>query len=387
MKLLSILNLSNRDKPGADSGVIFQQLLLTRLVKHGWDCAVASPIPLHITGVRDIFLEVGESKYDVRFRFSWDEVVRIVSAQRPDVILVNQVELTSHFRALLVTIGVNARLLTYCHYWPIYEITAANRISWDDSLNHCGLAEIILLRILDAALTCDAFFVTSEFSKNLLLSAAQRYNVRVQAPKIHILPCPADPELLSPGRRRFRTGNTVLYNHRLYRQYGTEFLIEIIKEFARSEVRFVITDFFGSRSSARIGLDTHVERYRAELRRMKNVTIRDDGDSRSVYKNEILASADVGLGPFRKNANWSMSAVDCLGLGVPVVCPNCASFPEFTPNALLFDTKDKAVALLRRLLSDSSFWKECSLASQQKVARFSADRTATRFATVVQSLQ
>ena len=383
MKLLSILNLSNRERPGCDSGVIFHHLLFSRVAQKGWDCVVASPVPLRIPGVRDVHFEVGDSKYDVRFRFAWEELAKLLLTELPDVLFVHQVELTSNFRALLVTLGMKTKLVTYCHYWPILQISDAGIIEWDSSLNHSELAEVILFRVLSAVKTCDLFFVTSEFAKSLLMRAARLYNLQIPTAKVNILPCPADPEFLTQSPRKYLGTKKVLYTHRLYRQYGTEFFIDLASHFEGSDVQFVVTDFFAARNATRQSLDPFVDSYRSQLRAMKNVTLREDGHIRGIYKNEIVGTADLGIGPFRLNANWSMSAVDCLGMGIPFICPNVASFPEFVPQELLFKTKRGAIELLQRLLVDRAFWTSCSRKAQRKVLRFSVENASSEFLRLV----
>ena len=72
MKILSLLNLSNKEKVGSDSGVIFNRLFFCELVKHGSNCTIASPIKFTTPKIRNVFYDPGSSKYDVRFRFDWD---------------------------------------------------------------------------------------------------------------------------------------------------------------------------------------------------------------------------------------------------------------------------------------------------------------------------
>ena len=117
MKILSILNVSNRERLGADSGVIFHRLLFERLARAGAECVIAAPVDLALQNVRWAAFESGSNKYDVRFRFDWDATAQLLVAEKPDVLFVNQVEQTSHFRALLVTLGLPTRLIAYCHYW------------------------------------------------------------------------------------------------------------------------------------------------------------------------------------------------------------------------------------------------------------------------------
>jgi hypothetical protein len=171
----------------------------------------------------------------------------------------------------------------------------------------------------------------------------------------------------------------------LYKQYGTEFFIDLVSYFENSGMAFMVTDFFSKRNALRKGLDQHVDLYRSKLDAMKNVKMRKDGHIRNVYKHDIVAKTDLGIGPLRYNANWSMGAVDCLGLGIPVICPNIASFPEFVPKELLFENKEEAIALINRLLNDRGFWKKCSRKGQQKVKQFSADKISVKFLNVLNS--
>src|ERR1051326_2132816 len=116
---------------------------------------------------------------------------------------------------------------------------------------------------------------------------------------------------------------------------------------------------------------------------MNNVIVRTDGHDRKTYRQEIVENVDLGLAPYRLNANWSMSSVDCMGLGIPVAAPSIASFPEFVPRELLFSTRDEAIALLDRLLSDRDFWARCSVRSVEFAKRFVADTTCQRFLEVI----
>jgi hypothetical protein len=382
MKILSMLNVSNRERLGADSGAIFHRLLFENLARGDIECVIASPVDLGLRNVRWARFEPGSSKYDVRFRFDWDAAARLLLAEKPELLFVNQVEQTSHFRALLVTLGLSTRLITYCHYWPVIQIGEGSTI-WDSSLDHAGLAQIIILRILAAALTSDHFFVTSEYAKALLFRSAQHYNVQIPEERVAILPCPADPEFITAEPRSFMGSNQILYNHRLYRQYGTDFFINIARHYEQSPVKFVVTDFFGERNTDRKALDIYVDQYRTILSSLHNVIVRSDGHDRRIYRDEIVQCVDVGLAPYRLNANWSMSAVDCMGLGIPVAAPNIASFPEFVPNELLFSSQGEAIGVLDRLLSDRDFWLRCSGLCVEYAQRYVAETACQTFTKVV----
>lgn len=372
MKILSILNVSNRDNIGSDSGVIFHSLLFSELQKHGYNITVAAPFDIKIKNIEYAYFEPGKNKYDVRFRFNWDDYRKLIEKINPDIIFCHQVEQCASIRALLVTLGLSdkIRLVTYYHYLPILDVVDEN-IVWDPSLNHSGLAEIIFLKVLSAVKLSDIFFVTSEYSKKFLIQTAKKYNVQIDVQKIVIMPPPADPFFEMKKAIKFRKNQkNILYSSRLYEQYGTDFLLEIIEHYKNSNVRFIVTDFFANKSAERTRLDTKTEKYREFLRSQDHVIIRGDGDNRQVYKNEIVANASLVFGPYRKNANWSMSMIDAFMMGIPGIGPNCASFPEFMPSNLIYNNKETAISLIDKLLFDKNFWIKSSEQCHQSYQRF-----------------
>jgi glycosyltransferase involved in cell wall biosynthesis len=380
-KILSILNVSNRENIGSDSGVIFHSLLFPECQKKGYEVVIAAPFEIKIHGAEYVFMESGKNKYDVRFRFDWDAYSELIKKTEPDIIFCHQVEQCANIRTLLVSLGLSQKikLITYYHYLPAMEL-AGDDVVWDPSLNHEGLAEIIFLKVLSALKSSDLFFVTSEYSKKFLTALAKKYNFSFDSQKIVVMPPPADPffELKTP--LGFKDGqNTVLYSSRLYEQYGTDFLIEIIEHYKNSNVRFIVTDFFSNKSAERKKLDTKTEQYREFLRNQNNVIIRGDGDNRQVYRDEIIANASLVLGPYRKNANWSMSMIDAFMMGIPGIGPNCASFPEFMPAELIYDNKEDAIYLIDKLLSEKDSWERVSKKCRNSYQRFMPSETASIF--------
>lgn len=168
----------------------------------------------------------------------------------------------------------------------------------------------------------------------------------------------------------------MLYSSRLYEQYGTDFFIEIIEYYKNSNVRFIVTDFFLNNSTERKKLDTKTEQYRGFLRNQDNVIIRDDGDNRQVYRDEIIANASLVLGPYRKNANWSMSMIDAFMMGILGIGPNCAFFPEFMPAELIYNNKEDAICLIDKLLSNKDFWERASKRCRNSYQRFMPNEIA-----------
>ncbi len=388
MKILSIINISNLENIGSDSGVIFHRTLFTECVKLGYEIVIASPVDLNIANTKHIKHEVGKSKYDVRFRFDWDRNKELLLKIRPDVLICHQIELTSHYRALLTTTGLNhIKLLSYYHYLPMMEIKG-DEIIWDPSLNHNGLAEIIFFNIISAIKTADVLFVTSMYSRKMLIDCCAKYHITIPQEKIVVMPPPADPFFLldKPMLTQCLNSNTVLYNSRLYEQYGTDFLIEIIEHFKNTNVKFMVTDFFQNKNGERKKLDIKTEWYRNYLKEHPNVVVRYDGDIRHVYRDEIIANSTVVFGPYRKNANWSMGMIDAFMMGVPGIAPRFASFVEFVPDSLLYDTKKEAIFLLEKILQDDKFRLNTIDQCKEIYSKFLPEKIAKIFFLVVKKL-
>ena len=377
--LLSFLNVSNSDKLGCDSGVIFHKLIMGNAFKRGWRVSIASPVDIGVEGAKHILFDPGSNKYEVRFRFDWEIIARILKSEAPDVIVVNQIELVEHFRALIVAENLDCKIATYCHYWPVMEFHGGGMAEWDPSLNHSDLAEGILLRILRAFQTSDLFMVTSQYASTLLTQAIARYKIGAQKRSPRIVNCPADPDFLTRVPERNWESNRVLYNSRLYEQYGTSFLVDVIPKLKDLPFEFIVTDFFDKRNEKRARLETSVEFYRAKLDKFPNVHFVSNGDVRSIYREDIVSGSFLNFAPHRRNANWSMGAVDCMGIGVPAIGRRFASFPEFIPEPLLYDNMEECVSLLRRLRNDKSFYLEMCDLVHQEAKKFASSKIADRF--------
>lgn len=377
--LLSFLNVSNPDKLGCDSGVIFHRLILGEAAVHDWRATIASPVDIQVDGARHSLFDPGSSKYEVRYRFDWQTVANILKREQPDVVLVNQIELVENIKALLITEDINCRIATYCHYWPVMQFRADGGVEWDPSLDHSGLAEGILLKVLRAFQISDVFMVTSDYARGLLGAALERYHLAAPDRQPIVVNCPADPIFL-PEEPEFNwSSRRILYNSRLYEQYGTAFLIKLLGATSSKGFEFVVTDFLENRNAARTRLDPTVSFYRRELERLPNVELVSNGDIRATYRNEIVSGSFLCLAPHRRNANWSMGALDCMGLGIPAIARKMASFPEFVPEPLLYDDLADAVDLIDRLRSDRALYERLSRIVHRRAKDFAASIIARRF--------
>lgn len=382
MRILSIINISNLNDPMCDSGVIFQRILAREFLRMGIDYRILGPDveafrDCEIDGVTRRYAHLGTTRYAARFSFDWRGVQAAIEEQAPDIVFNNQVELSAAIRSLLVTMGCSrVKLLTYCHY-PALSGLSVRGLNIDESLNHEHLGTAIVFNIVAALLTSDYFVTQSEFARNLILSAAAHCNVR-SFNDIAVIPPPADPLLLDEAPRQPPSQRRIVYNHRLYETYGTREFLDFISASAAHDVELIITDPMPSRSQARQSLSSSPTFFREKIRRMVNTSLFEGNVSRPEYR-EILGRARLSFSAFRKACVWSMASVDCMGLGIPVIAPSYAAYPEFIPPDLLFSTHDHAADLMRRLLTDDDFWRQCSSACQKVAQGVAPDKIARRF--------
>jgi hypothetical protein len=380
MKVLALLNVSNVDDLSCDSGVIFQSILTREFYRSGIEYVLIGPdiAAFHALDFplgRKAFLQMGTNRYDSRFTFDWEGLKQLIAHEMPDAIFNNQIELTSAIRALLVTLGANnTPLVAYCHYPALWGIKDGGVPVLDESLNTAGLGLPIVFDILNAACLADVFIIQSEFGKNLVLAAAAFHRVTLKQPPI-VLPPPYDPRLyretlgLPPCNRR------LVYNHRLYASYGTEAFVSLVEGLSNVECR--IFDPMPNRSAKRHSLSPSPMEFRATLKKMPYTELVDGNISREKY-GALLQEARVGMGALRRACVWSMAAVDCMGLGIPVVAPHYAAYPEFIPQQLLFTDLDQAKDLIGRLLEDDHFWLSSTHACHAMVKQLAPSHIAQR---------
>ncbi len=384
MKVLSVVNISNPDDLQCDSGVIFQKILASEFVKKknisyvllGPDCQSFKSI--EFSGCRKQVAKLGNTRYASRFSFDWTTIKDIVEAEKPDVIFNNQVELTSAFRSLLVTLkNTTTRIVTYCHYPAIWDIDNSNSPTLDGSLNHDNLGIPIAFSILSAILMADIFITQSHFAKYLLTQTALYYRLQLSKEIVIIAP-PADPSLSNIKLKVAPKNKQIFYNHRLYESYGTNEFLQFIRQAEALGFELIISDPMPSRSKERLSLNNTPDYYRKLLNELPYAKVINGNIARIKYA-EIIGSSRLAFASMRKACVWSMAAVDCMDIGVPVLAPRYAAYPEFIPDELLFDTKEEAYSLLEKLLNDDNFWQHCSKRCQAITQNFSSSLIADRF--------
>lgn len=379
MKILGILNVSNVDDLAGDSGVACQRILAAEFKKSDIDYLLVVPDiqqfrDLQIEGARKAYLNMGVNRYDSRFNFDWDGMKQLIEHERPNLIYNNQIELTSAIRSVVVALGLSqTKIVAYCHYpalWPSSE----EKPLIDASLDIGGLGLSVVLDILAAVQVADATIIQSRFAKNLLLHAAEYHRIDLTK-EIFVIPPPIDPMMLGEGEPSLPENRKVVYNHRLYATYGTAEFIDFVQRL--ENIQLVVTDPMANRSEKRNSLSASPAAFRQLIRSLPQAQLFDGGKSR-IYYRSLLKGARVGVGAFRKACVWSMSAIDCIGLGIPVIAPRYAAYPELIPDQLLFDDEQQAIEITHRLLNDDEFWRESITKSQSILPDLMPERIAKR---------
>ena len=354
MRILSYLNVSNIDDIDCDSGVIVQRLLGGAVHEMGGQLIVAGPqhenfMKADLGQVEKRFIQIGIDRFSSRFSFDWNGFKSVVEESRPDLILCCQVEAAAAIRAVLLESRANISLLTYCHYPNLVQ--EGDAVVPDSGFSIVsGVAASAVVSALEVS---DRFFIQSRFARSLIT----RYAPNVPN-AIEVVPPPADPALFVRERGAAPQNRRVLFNHRLYDSYGTKDFIEFVRSNLSLNLELVIANPMANRSEQRT-LFNNSPRKNLEAMTALGAQVHDGTADRQKYRSTI-ESCRVAVAAFRRTCVWSMSVVDCMSMGVPVIAPSYAAYGEFVPKLLRFYTLDEATLLLQRLLDDDSFWLEAS---------------------------
>lgn len=374
MKILSFLNVSNRQKIDADSGYIFFNILSPFFSQGKNSFTFVAPIPLDDPFCKHIPFELGDNKYAVRFNFPWAKIVNIINEEKPDVVIVNQIELIPNYKAVLETIGSKSIIVGYAHYIP-FGIDDFGNTYLDPTLDNGGIGKSIKLSFMAGLLSADLIFTHSMTSLGLIKKLHTDLGIAYCDEKYIINPPPRDPKFVSTSNTPIK--NKVSYNHRLYANYGGDFFVDLANLLTE---KFAITlnvfDVLGERSKERKNLDPSVEIIKEKLSKISQVNIIDM--DRKSYREELKESL-FAIAPLRKNAVWSMSCIDAMGMGIPVIAPKIAWFDEFFPEHFKFDSLESAVSLVDKLLTDELFWEKASVESIKKTEELVPMNIANKF--------
>lgn len=383
MKVLSIINISNYEDILSDSGFIFNYILASMFVKDKSEYAIVLPSQVKscekFANCKIYYSDIGTTKYESRFCFNWNNFKKIILDFEPDLIFLNQCELTAALKGLLISIKKeNIKILTYCHY-PALHIDENNNPILDTSLNNNNLGQNIIFNILSAVNIADIFVIQSQFAKNLLFNYAKKHNFNFNK-NINVIPPPLDEALYNPkpiGLKKYgKEEFLAVYNHRLYKTYGADFIIKLIQN--NPQNKFIVCNPMANRSKERNNYNsTPVENYE-KLVSMQNVIGVNGSESREKYK-ECLQYGQVGIGCYRKACVWSMSVIDCFCVGIPVIAPNFAAYVEFVPEFLRFNNIQEASQLLQKLSSDKNFYKQAIKESREILKKLTPSHIYSQF--------
>ncbi|MDD4287512.1 MAG: glycosyltransferase [Candidatus Peribacteraceae bacterium] len=353
------LNVSNDSNFEADSGYIFQKLLWTHL------CEMRRNLRVLFLGHRlnteqwhpNISMIPFHTKFDkfsTRLHFDWHALKdRFQHLPQVDLLYNNQPESTLNFKTLLSSMyGKEIPAVSYYHYLPFHY--DAQGMVLDPSQNLHGFSAVpILGRNLEALELSDKAFIGSAFGRDILLRAyRERYRAALD-PQLEVFSPPIESELFTQPKRKNGMPH-ILYNQRLYKHYGTQQVIDAVRQVASTrDIHFVVTDPTGERSLERNRLDPGVRQFREDLGNLPFVD-RIHCSTRQQY-HALLSRVDLGIAPVKPSALWSMAVADILATGNPVLCPNVGAFPELVPHTpeLLFaedgsDLPEKISATLDR---------------------------------------
>ena len=365
MHILLTLNISNADDVAADSGVIFCRIITKQLSDSGHRVAVLGPqiAERQFVGIENltyIHMPLLSTKYSARLHFNWFTTKDVIEHLYPDLLLLNQIELVTHFRALVSELGPPIpRIAAYCHYIPAKRNRNPDSSEEvDASLNHGGLGISMQLACIQGVCAADIVLVQSNYAREALLALASRYGIASLKDPI-VAPPPRDPMFVRSHGLRPPPNRTVVYNHRLYEHYGTWDFLRLAKQL-RTLIPYdlIFCDPMPNRSMGRDRLDPSVsaiKRYIASER----LGIVIPGSDRVAYRL-AMTSARVGFSSLQHHCVWSMSVVDSLGLGIPVIAPNHSAFPEMVPLDCLFISTEEAAERAATLLSDDMMWSRAS---------------------------
>ncbi|OEU96262.1 glycosyltransferase [Streptomyces oceani] len=380
MRVLYLLNISNPDRLSADSGWIFADLLAPALADAGAEVTVAAPAAAGDARCGFHRTKVPGTKYRARFSTDVEELVALIRAERPDAVVANQIEEAPAIRTALLEAGSDAVLAGYCHYLP-FSFADGGQLLLDPSMNDAGLGRPVLLAFAAGLAACDRVMVHSATAASWVSAAAARMTVDL-GEKLRVVPAPRDERLVrdpATAPCQHSAGVVGVYNHRLYAHYGTQQFVDLARHLAASgTVRLRVMDLFGKRRAERTGLDNSPGEMRDQLAALPHVQVVSDRGDRVRYKN-LLAGARFGIAPFRPGCPWSMSVIDCQGMGLPVISPRLGWLAEHIDPDLCFTTPAEAVDLVERLAVDDEFYALHAKRAHASTVEFAPALVASRY--------
>jgi glycosyltransferase involved in cell wall biosynthesis len=363
----------------------------------GWDFYFVCPrgTPLCHKKIKRLEIMEPSNKFQVRFSFEWTKVADALSSiiNDIDLVLVNQPEQSANFYALMRTISDRPiPIITYFHYLPLVPDQNSNTMRhhagsgyrFDATLDRAGMGKIILYRNLESIFVSESIATCSNFSRRLIEDSI--YDGNNINCKCQVIPPPVATNLVSeidaslPVTRREKRISRIIYNHRLYDEYGTAKIIECLQHYYNhksKEFVLIVTDPTNCRSPERDRLDPNVLQFKKKLSELPFVEFSHAKTQREYF--ELIKTCDLGLGPMKPSAAWSMAVIDVMACGKPVLCPNYAAFPEMiNTSELLYSSIEEFEIKLTALISKNTT-SSISEFCQKQAQKFSIENCAARF--------
>ncbi|CUU61266.1 hypothetical protein Ga0074812_1711 [Parafrankia irregularis] len=366
------MNISNPDRLAADSGWLFADLLAPALADRDFEVTIGGPSPVGDSRALHAAVPAQGTKYRARFTNDVGRLSSLIDNVKPDVVVANQIENAPAIRAAIVESGSSALLAGYCHYLPFYGDHKG--IHLDPSLSDGGLGNAVLLTFFSGLSICDRIMVHSTVAAEWVTALAPRFGLDL-SDRLRIVPPPRDPRLVRTHIERPEKPIGI-YNHRLYEHYGTGRFVALARQVtAATPAAIRVMDLFGARRAGRASLDSSPDRYRAALAGLPRTEVVSDHGERNLYRSNLAGSL-FGFAPFRPSCPWSMSVIDCQGMGLPVIAPRMGWMERHISTDLLFDSPAAAVDIVRRLIADAGFWAAQSDTARESTSLLTPDRVA-----------
>jgi glycosyltransferase involved in cell wall biosynthesis len=337
MHIVSLMFPTNFPNFAADSIWVFNRVLFTSMMRGRRSIRVSTIGPPQMAplsaDIPHYPVDFGSSKLQVRFGFPWDAVSRLIHDLKPDVCFVNMPEQATNIVMLVRDeLGLDTHVVNYIHYLPAFiDETGDAEIQYEPNMNRHGHCALILMRILDGVMASDTSIICSEFGAALLRRLACAILHDLSAfPPVRVLPPPigVDELAIACGTAQ-PVPPRLVYNHRLYSEYGTEEIFSLLEEVHREKpatFKVLVTNPTHGRSACRARLNPQPEQTLDQLSKLPFVQVVHFKERGRYYS--ALRGCAAGIAPLKPHALWSMSVVDVLASNRPVIAFDVGAFAE-----------------------------------------------------------
>ncbi|WP_143727632.1 glycosyltransferase [Moorena bouillonii] len=342
-RILTVIFPSNYPNFAADSIFTFNRILFGSLLESDEKVEVIAVGPpdmpqLHPL-IKIIPVNLGISKFQVRLSFLWNEIRYLLNEIKPDVCLVNMPEQSANFAIIIKEeLGLSCKLISYVHYIPAMPIidikesvSVSPGIAYEKSMNQNGLCEILMMRLLEGVISSDITLTCSKFAVNLIQQVKNKLlSKSVDIGSCQVLSPPVDlKEVEQVSSQYIDQPFDFIYNHRLYDDYGTQHIFDLLTDLYTSEIKsfnIIVTNPTEGRDPERSRLNPAVDKNLTTIKSLPFVKVKHFNNRNDYMMN--LSKSRAGIAPLKPHALWSMSVMDLLACGKPVLSFNVAAFSE-----------------------------------------------------------